>query len=106
MQFVVGLHSVPYLFKYIFLSTHSKSIPRWMLFFFALIWVTAKMLCGLGEEHMMRRAHLYRAAAVLPCCIVPEWLSTGVFHSVENLQACDLVETTAILMRGKKKYPT
>ena len=33
--------------------------------------------------------HLYReAAAVLLCRIVPKWLSTEVFHSVENLHAC------------------
>ena len=41
---------------------------------------------------MRRCAHLYRAAAVLLCRIVPKWLSTEVIHSVENLHACDLVE--------------
>ena len=41
-----------------------------------------------GEGRMGRCAHLYRAAAVLLCRIVPIWLSTGVIHSVENLHDC------------------
>lgn len=48
-------------------------------------------------------AHLYRAAAVLLCRIVPKWLSTEVFHSVENLHACDLAKLAMVAMRDKKR---
>lgn len=44
---------------------------------------------------MRRCAHLYRAAAVLLRRIVPKWLSTEIFHSVENLHACDFMEAVS-----------
>ena len=46
-------------------------------------------------------AHLYRAAALLLCRIVPKWLSTGVIHSVENLHACDFMEAVSSLLSVK-----
>lgn len=66
-----------------------------MLFFFALIWAPAKVLCELGEGRMRWCTHLYCAAAVLLCRIVPKWLSTEVFHSVENLHTCDFMEAVS-----------
>lgn len=50
---------------------------------------------------MRRCAHLYRAAAVLLCRIVPKWLSTEVFHSVENLHACDFMEAVSSSLNVK-----
>ena len=46
-------------------------------------------------------AHLYRAAAVLLCRIAPKWLSTEVFHSVENLHVCDFMEAVSSLLSIK-----
>lgn len=48
-------------------------------------------------------AHLYRAAAVLLCRIVPKWLSTEVFHSVENLHACDFMEVVSSSLSVKNE---
>ena len=48
-------------------------------------------------------AHLYRAAAVLLCRIVPKWLSTEVFHSVENLHACDFMEAVSSSLSVKNE---
>ena len=54
---------------------------------------------------MRQCAHLYRAAAVLLCRIAPKWLSTEVFHSVENLHACDLVKLAMVAMPDTKRGP-
>lgn len=61
------------------------------------------MLCEPGEGRMGRCAHLYRAAAVLLCRIVPKWLSTEVFHSVENLHACDFMEAVSSSLSVKNE---
>ena len=52
---------------------------------------------------MRQCAHLYRAAAVLLCRIAPKWLSTEVFHSVENLHACDFMEAVSSLLSVKNE---
>ena len=59
------------------------------------------MLREPGEGRMGWCAYLYRAAAVLLCRIVPKLLSTEVFHSVENLHACDFMEAVSSLLSVK-----
>ena len=47
--------------------------------------------------------HLHLATVVLRCRIVPKWLSTEVFHSVENLHACDFMEAVSSSLSVKNE---
>ena len=119
VQFVVGLHSVPYLFHSNFYQLTLRASNDRVLFFFALVLIPVRAPYGPGGGGGVRRCkHLRCVVAwcsytvrlhgkVTQCgrvawsCyvpaglvrrIVPVALSTGFIHSVENLHACYLVE--------------
>ena len=119
VQFVVGLHSVPYLFNSNFYQLTLRASNDRVLFFFALVSAPASLVRagggmaggGEGSEEAQtpalcdytarlhgeaarcgRVAWLRCVPAVLLRRIVSGVLSTGVIHSVENLHACDLAE--------------
>lgn len=96
VQFVVGLHSVPYLFNSNFYQLTLRASNGRVLFFFALISApqercTSRRRVGGGSVNTCA-VYLPCVAVELLCCIAAGVLSTGVIHSVENLHACDLAE--------------
>ena len=119
VQFVVGLHSVPYLFNSNFYQLTLRASNDRVLFFFALVLIPVRAPYGPGGGGGVRRCKHLRCvvawcsytvrlhgkvtqcgrvvwlrcgAAGLVRRIVPGALSTGFIHSVENLHACDSVE--------------
>ena len=95
MQFVVGLHSVPYLFNYISLSLtqeHPAAGCSFLLPFYALTSASTEI----WHSGAAPRGSLvpWRSGGTSPPIFSPSFLSekrlsTGVFHSVENLHVCD-----------------
>lgn len=115
VQFVVGLHSVPYLFNLNFYQLILRASNDRVLFFLCPH-ISAGEPCtsrgrGGGSEEaqtpalcdytvQLRGGVAWRDCTVWSCCvavvllrrIVPGALSTGVIHSVENLHAFDSAE--------------
>ena len=69
MQFVVGLHSVPYLFNSNFYQLTLRASNDWVLFFFALISAPARVLHEPGEGRTRRRKHPRRVAVLCGCAV-------------------------------------
>ena len=90
MQFVVGLHSVPYLLI-AFLYHSLKSIPRRDALFFALlrpdVGVDGNLALWCGSSGSLvpwRSGGTSPQSCLSPVLVGKEVIHRGVFHSVEN----------------------
>lgn len=95
VQFVVGLHSVPYLFNCVSLSL-TQEHPAAGCSFLLPFYAPTSASTEIWHSGAAPRGSLipWRSGGTSPqSCLSPflseKRLSTGVFHSVENLHACD-----------------